>query len=62
MEGSPVRPDLAHCYQIICGRGQGIRVEEQGVDMVLITETNMYKFVILRHDGWVGSTHSAREI
>ena len=37
MEGGPVRPDLAHCYQIIGCRGEGVGVEEQGVDVVLIS-------------------------
>ena len=37
MEGSPVGPDLPHCYQIIGCRGEGVRVEEQGVDVVLIS-------------------------
>ena len=56
MEGSPVRPDLAHCYQITCCRGEGIRVEEQGVDMVLISARNIYlSFIILRLDSWLYS-------
>ena len=40
MEGSPVSSDLAHRYQIIGGRGEAVRVEEQGVDVVLVSKTN----------------------
>ena len=40
MEGSPVSSDLAHGYQVIGGRREAVRVEEQGVDVVLVPKTN----------------------
>ena len=44
MEGRPVSPDPTHRYEVTCGRGEGVGVEEQRVHMVLVSVANINIF------------------
>ena len=45
MEGRPVSPDPTHRYEVTCGRGEGVGVEEQRVHMVLVSVANIHTYI-----------------
>ena len=49
MEGRPVSPDPTHRYEVTCGWGEGVGVEEQRVHMVLVSVANIQIYIYFLH-------------